>query len=164
MPSFSLSVLVTRTQLGLADLQVNDNVNYKMSGNDFMNGQVTYERETVRSPYVEGEFTTNRRRSNVREQVAFDVFPGNSTGISGVTKYALEANIQQLIAAFTQDAFIMTIVANSGTTWQQEWYWACEAADYAVSMTGPRFIARQGIVAFSLIRNPVPTNLTWSSW
>ncbi len=164
MPSFSLSALISRGQLGLADLQVNDGINYRMAGTEFSQGQVAYEREVVRSPYVEGEFTTNRRRGNVRETITFDVFPGTSTGISGQAKYALEANIQQLVTAFTQDAFTMTVVANRSTTWQDEWYWACEAADFNVQLSGPRMMARQGLVAFSLIRNPVPTNLTWSSW
>lgn len=164
MATFGLSVLISRGQLGLSDLQVNDNINYRVAGTDIFQGQVVYERQVARSPYVDGEFTTNRKKNNVQEIITFDVFRGNSAGISGQAKYALADNIQKLIAAFTQDSYTMTVVANSGTTWQQEWFWACEAADYNVQMTGPRFAAQQALVAFQVIRNPVPTNATWSTW
>lgn len=165
MPDFTLSALVTRTQLGLSDLQINDNLNYRISGADqFMQGTVIWERDSTKSPYVEGEFTTNRRRSNVQERLGVEVFKGDSAGISGQGKFALEANIQQLIQAFTQDAFVINATANSGTTWQQEWHWACEAADYAVTITGPRLASQQALVVFTVIRNPVATDLTWSTW
>jgi hypothetical protein len=164
MSSFGLSVKVTRTQLGLADLELNDNLNYRMAGGELFQANVSWERQTTKSPYVEGEFTTNRRRNNVQETMAFDVFPGNSAGISGQSKFALEANLQQIIAAMTQDSFRMDVVVSKSTQWQQEWHWNCEASDYSVQMTNARFVARQGIVTFMVIRNPVPSDLTWSSW
>ena len=165
MPDFTVTVNVTRTQLGLSDLNINDGVNYKISGADqFVQGAVTWERDTTRSPYVEGEFTTNRRRGNVQERLGIEVFKGNSAGISGQGKFALEANIQQLIQAFTQDAFVLNMTAASGTTWQNEWHWACEAADYSVVITGPRLASQQALVTFTVIRNPVATDLTWSAW
>ena len=165
MSDYSLSVILTRTLLGLSDLQINDNNLYRIAGGDqFLSGAVTWERESTKSPYVEGEFTTNRRRSSIQERIAVEVFRGDSTGISGNAKFALEANVQKLIDAFTQDAFVMNIVVNKNTSWQQEWHWACEAADYAVQFTGPRFVAQQAQAVFTVIRNPVPTDLTWSTW
>jgi hypothetical protein len=162
MASFDFQIFVSRAQLGLGDLNCNDGYNYRMSGGDLYQGQVTWERQTAKSPYVEGEFTTNRRRNNVQEVLTFDVYPGTSAGISGMTAYALQANIQQIVQAFTQDSFTIETYAARSTTWEQDWIWNCEAADYSVKMTNSRMVAQLGQVSFNVIRNPVPADIVWS--
>ena len=124
MPSFSLSALISRGQLGLADLQVNDGINYRMAGTEFFQGQVAYERE--------------EKKSRIIHAPQVQLLKYQAIGV-----YRASRKSHQL---------------------PDEWYWACEAADFNVQLSGPRMMARQGLVAFSLIRNPVPTNLTWSSW
>jgi hypothetical protein len=141
VPDISMSVLLSRTPLGLPALQINDHLNYKIAP-QFLGGNVQWNRQKVSSPFLDGEVTTQRSRQSVAEQIAVEVFAGSAA--------ELQTNTAALIAAFSQDSFTLTVTL-AGTVYA----YACEAADVQVAWTGPRMMAHQGQVVFSVPRQPV---------
>jgi hypothetical protein len=143
MPNMHLSVQVTRTSLGLSNLEINDHNSYYVA-DSFMGGQVAWQRTQVSSPWIDDEVTVNRRRGKVMENVVVEVL--------GLTQSALSANISTLIEAFNQDNFTLGVTIDG----VQRSYQA-EAADYQVQWNGPRQVAKQIQVVFSVPRSPIPT-------
>lgn len=143
MPDLGLTVTVTRTLLGLADLNINDHSVYALAPGT-MGAQVTWNRTTVSSPYLDDAVTVNRMRGKVNEAVIIEVL--------GVDQAALASNVDALIKAFSQDHYTLTIGIGS-----QTYAYRCEAADYQMTWTGPRFVARQVQVVFQVPRSPIPT-------
>lgn len=149
MADLNLSVVLTRDWLGLGPLNINDHVSYAVA-QQFLGSTVSWNRNQLTSPYMDGSFTASRQRQSVTEQIAVEVF-GRSTANGAMSPTTLQANLAALIAAFNQDSFSLTLTLD-GTTYSYE----AEAADYQVSWVGPRFMARQVQVVFSLPRQPVP--------
>lgn len=142
MSSLTLSVLVDRTELSLADLEINDGTTYIVT--DRVNpGAVSWRREQVTSPYVDGAVTVSRAKEIVEGQIVVDVL--------GATQGAVQNSIATLIDAFTQDQFELTF-SMDGTIYK----WQCEAADYIVNWDRVRFINRKVSVGFQFPRQPVP--------
>ena len=137
-----MSVLVSRTLLGLPALQINDHLNYKVAP-QFLGGNVQWNRTKVTSPFLDGEVTTQRTRQNVSEQVAVEIYAGSAA--------QLQTNTAALIAAFNQDSFTLTVTLD-GTVYAYQ----CEAADAQTMWTGPRMMAHRGQVLFAVPRQPVP--------
>ena len=142
MPDLGLDVSVSRALLGLADLAINDHLAYYLSP-QFLGGQVTWNRQQATSPFVDGAVTTYRTRGMVTEQLGVEVL--------GDTPGELDGNLAVLLAAFVQDSFHLAVAIGA-----QSWEYLCEAADYQVAWSGPRFIARQLQVLFGVPRQPVP--------
>ena len=136
-----MSVLVSRTLLGLPALQINDHLNYKVAP-QFLGGNVQWNRTKVTSPFLDGEVTTQRTRQNVSEQIAVEIFAGSAA--------ELQANTAALLAAFSQDSFVLTVTI-AGTVYAYQ----CEAADAQTAWTGPRMMAHQGQVVFGVPRQPL---------
>jgi hypothetical protein len=145
MPDLGLAVTVSRTALGLADLDINDHVAYRCAA-QLLGGQVTWRRNQVTSPWVDGAVTVSRAREMVTEQLGVEVFGADAT--------ELEAHVTTLIQAFQQSSFTLTVTVESLAHG-----YACEAADinYAQFWNGPRLVARQAQLVFSVPRQPVPT-------
>lgn len=141
MSEFStFSVLLSRTELGLAPLEINDQSNF-IVGNTIMGGAQNWNRQTVKSPYVDGEFTVNRAKSQVSEQFTVQVL--------GATQTLLQANIATLTDAVSQFRFQLTMTMNESVrTWQ------CETADYTVDWTQARWMARKVLVTLQIPRYP----------
>jgi hypothetical protein len=137
-----MPVTVTRTALGLSVLNINDFTSYYCA-TDFLGGQVTWNRNQIGSPYVDGQVTTHRTRGNVVEKVGVEILAGSTAD--------LKAKTDAIISAFIQDYFVLTATIDG-----QQWSYACEAADYQQAFTGPRMFARQGQVLFDVPRRPVP--------
>lgn len=135
---------VSRPELGLADLDLNDHVNYFVSAPIF-GGTVSWRRQTVQSPWVEGQFTVNAVRDQVEDKVVIEVMGGDQV--------TLQQNVQALIAAFSQSSFNITLQLDNAVN-----TYACEASDYTVDWTHTRWHNRQVQVSFSLRRSPVPVN------
>lgn len=144
MPDLLLSVQIDRTDLGLASLDLNDHNNYYISSDNFLGGQVQYERNQVTSPFIDGSVTVNRRKQIVTDQMTVEVL--------GVNKADLITNINNLVLAFSQDTYNLQIAYGSVV-----YQYACEAADYTVQYSGPRWIANHVQVQLSFPRQPVPT-------
>lgn len=136
----TFSVQMTRAELGLAPLDLNDQANYIVS-NTIMGGAQSWNRQTVKSPYVDGEYTVHRSLSQVHEQ--FDV------QVLGATQTALQNNITTLTNTVSQFRFQLTIVMNeTSRTWQ------CETADYTVDWSQERWMAMKVLVHLQIPRLP----------
>ena len=136
-----MSVLVSRTALGLAPLDICDGLDYYVSPT-FFGGQVSWNRTQVTSPFVDGSTTTNRTRQMVTEPCTVEIITDNP----GDLHDAMDA----LVDAMIQDAFTITITMD-GETYKYQ----CEAADYQRIWMGPREIAHQGQLVLSIPRQPV---------
>lgn len=141
MADITLAASVSRPNLGLGDLSINDYLNYRVVS--LMGGQVVWTRNAVVSAYMDGDVTVNRRRANIDEPVVIDVL--------GATQAAMQANVDALVQAFCQDSFIMTLTVGG----QTHGYY-CESADYQMLWEGPKFIAQQIQIHFNVPRRPVP--------
>src|SRR3954471_7485848 len=138
-----MSVTVTRTLLGLPDLELNDFVRYSI-GAQFLGGNVSWNKQQVGSIFVDGQTTTARSMQNVTEQVAVEVYAEDID--------ELRANTTEVDQAFFQDSFVMTVTVD-GVVYAQ---YMCEAADRQLTWTGPRLIEHQNAIVYSMPRQPLP--------
>jgi len=156
MADLALSVLVNRDLLNLAALQCNDGNVYRASASPFMGEQLQWTRNQITSVYIDGAVTVNRQRQIVNEQMAFEVSGRNPANLTAAPTQALfQTNMATLIAAFSQDNFQVDIIVGTGGDATHYTYQA-EAADVQVTWTLPRFLARQGLITFTVPRQPVP--------
>lgn len=139
MTTFAASV--TRSDLGLGVLNINDNLDY-IVGSEIMGAMVTYDRQTVSSPYVNGDITVHRRRGSVNEKFAVYVL--------GDTQTELQTNVRTLISAFSQNKFNLVLLLDG-----IEWSYVCEASDYQVEWSNAHFFATKVKVVFNLLRSPI---------
>lgn len=142
MADLDLSVVLSRDNLDLTPLEINDFLNYYV-GAQFLGGSMAYQRTTLTSPFTDGGFTAQRFRQQVSEQIAVEVMGG--------THVELTANIKTLIEAFEQDSFTVTVTIGSQTILLD-----AEAADHQMVWTGPRWVQNQGQVVFTMPRAPQP--------
>jgi hypothetical protein len=137
-----LSVEVNRDALALLPLEIADGNPYFVS-TQFLGTGISWDRQTVSSRWVDGDYTVSRRRGNVVEQVAVEVRCASTL--------ALRLATEVLIAAFTQDNYTMTVTVDG-----QVWAYQCEAADYqALQWSTPRLAAHQGQMLFGVPRRPI---------
>jgi hypothetical protein len=139
MTTFAASV--TRSDLGLGVLNINDQLDY-IVGSDIMGAMVSYDRQTVSSPYVNGDVTVHRRRGSVTEK--FSVY------VLGDTQTELQNNIRTLISAFSQNKFNLVMLLDG-----IEWSYVCEASDYQVEWSNANFFSIKVKVVFNLLRSPI---------
>ena len=147
-----LSVTISRALLGMDPLEINDQLAYKVAPG-LMGGQVQWQRTTASSPYMDDDITVNRRRGRVTEPLLVEVFGRDEANPNASSPAILRANLDTLVRAMVQDSFEMKIVMDA-----QTYTYACEAADYGMQWTTPRFVARQLQVAFQIPRAPVPVS------
>jgi len=151
-----MSATVTRTQLGLPPLQLNDGVIYRCSTSAFLGGQVQWTRNQVSSIYIDGSVTVARQRQIVNENIAFEVSGVDGNNLNGPpNQSAFQKNMAVLIAAFSQDSFTLDLILGDVSE-ATHYTYLCEAADVQVTWTTPRFVAKQGLVTFTVPRQPVP--------
>ncbi len=142
MADLDLSVTVTRDFLGLPVLELNDDP-YQVA-RTFLGAGVTWERNKVSSPWVDGDLTVSARRGQVNETIQIEIF--------GDTAGELQSNHDDLIAAFVQARFRLDISIGPDA----HYAYRCEAADYKLSWVPERFVAGQLQVEFQVPRHPVP--------
>ena len=148
----SMSVTISRTLLGLTPLEINDQLLYKIAPG-LLGGQVTWQRITASSPYMDDDITVNRRRGRVSEPLLVEVFGRSKAQPNADNPAILKTNLGTLVQAMVQDTFDLTITLDA-----QTYIYACEAADYSMAWSTPRFVARQLQVAFVVPRAPVPVS------
>lgn len=142
MVDVALSVTVSRELLGLAPLELANSAVYYVAP-QFLGAVVQWDRQQVSSRYLDGDVTVSRRRQNVVERIAVEV--------KGPDLPAVQLAIKDLIDAFCQDRYTLTVVAGGATR-----AYACETADYQdLSWTTPRLVAAQGQVLLNVPRSPV---------
>lgn len=135
---------VTRTELALPDLNLNDHLNYIVV-NQILGAQVQWRRQAVTSPFIEGQYTVGRVRDVVTDKFAVQVL--------GADQATMFGNLQALLAAFNQDYFNLSITLDN-----QMLTFACEASVYTVDFSQERIWARQMLVTFDLRRQPISVN------
>lgn len=141
MADVALSVQLSRAALGLPPLEIAASPTYYCS-TQFLGAAVQWSRTQVGSPWVDGQVTTTRTRQMVSEQVAVEVKAPDMA--------ALVVAVDELVSAFQQDSFTLTILAENGS-----WEYQCEAADYQVVLwSTPRLVAKQAQVVFTVPRQP----------
>lgn len=140
MVDLSLNAKVTRTELGLGDLNINGSP-YRIVGSTIFGGTQGWDRHTVSSPFVDGDVVVRQRRTNVTEQLGIYV--------SGTDTANMFTNIRDLIWAFTQIRYTLQI--NIGNSVNQ---WDCMTADYSVLVDTPHMVAKYGVVTFNIPRRP----------
>lgn len=144
MTDLTISALVSRTQLALADLDINDHVDYVLAGPQAFGGAVQWSRKQVSAPWVDGEITVERHRTNVTEPL--------SVYVAGTSISDLDANLGTLIAAFQQDRFTFQLVVGGANH-----AWDCEAADISqVLYDTTHVVAKYVTVTFAVPRKPIP--------
>ncbi len=143
MTDLTVAASVTRDDLGLGTLNINDHSNYILTST-ILGGTVAWQKNQVSSPYVDGDITITRRRPTVMEPFEVHVY-GTSGG-------SLMTNASTLITAFSQDSFSLSIAINSATR-----QYECEAADYTIEYAHTKFSVNMCTVRFQLPRSPVPT-------
>lgn len=131
--------IIERAYLGLPDLDINDHKNFILSGNTMLGGSTTFRRQTVKSPYVEGEITVNRVKEMVEHQVYVDVI--SSDGL----QTTIAKNRDVVIDAFQQDFFQMTILLDDAY-----YIWQCEASDMVEQWTIERLHSQRFQLQFNV--------------
>jgi hypothetical protein len=131
---------ISREELALAPLNINDQVNFKVA-NEILGGTQTWRRQTVLSPYVDGEYTVNATRARVEERFGVQVY--------GPDQLTLQENIARLVDAISQFRFQLRLDLD-----EAPWIWQCESADYAVDFSQARMMARTALVTMTIPRSP----------
>ena len=101
MTDLNVTAKVSRTLLGLTDLDLNDHSSYVLSGPVAFQGQVSWQRTVTGAPWVDGEVTWERHRSNSTEPLTIYA--------KGSSQSDLDSKISALTAAFFQDRFTFDI-------------------------------------------------------
>ena len=137
-----LSVTFSRTLLGLGDLEINDHIKYYVA--EFGDQAITWRRQQVSSPWIDGTVTTQRSKENVTRSMSIEVLGDDWADTL--------SNAKDLIDAVSQDTFVLTSDMNSEIV-----SYICEASDYSWAQSKERWHAYRGILTVSLIHKPNPT-------
>ena len=143
MPS-AVTLTVTRTELALATLNLNDPGVYSIRS---LNAGRVRRRSTVaRSPYIEGGTVVSTVRDIVEMDLALDV--------EATTQATLQTRLDTLLDAFQQSSYTVTYGLD-GTTYA----WTCYPADYEVGIATPDaifgFVLPVGLI---VMRQPAATS------
>lgn len=139
-----VTMSITRTHLGLPLLALNDHVNYALANNSFGGGANQWQIQWADSKYVDGQVMVSRKLGNVQDTFSF--------WVTGANHAEVVSNIQQLIQAFSQETFTLTI-QYEGNNHQYE----CYAADHSIERISAHYEANQIKVTFTVPRRPLPT-------
>ena len=142
MPELDVVAFVTRDELELDPLDINDGVNFIL-GKGVQTGKLTWRKDTVTSPYVHGRFPV-REVMDAVEMTLVVYALGSSHAV-------LTENIGVLIAPFTeQNEYELRIDVES-----QAYHWRCERADYEVAFATETLNALLVPVQFTIYRSPI---------
>lgn len=119
----SRSVVITRTELSLADLELWSPPNSIVAGDTFGPGAQTYRRETIASPFVRGRFLIAATPDSQDSQLLLQIIGSSGSDLS--------SRVATVLAAFAQFSYTLTwnldgIIAS----------YTCETADYSVGDGG----------------------------
>lgn len=133
-----LSCTISRALLGLPDLELNASpyrvVSLSPGGQD-------WDRQVAKSPYLDGEVTTQRTRTSPEVEL--------TERVTEATEAALMASYGVLVDAFNQDEFVFTLTIDGAV---RSWYG--EAADRRNDFQKELVHARMQQVTFRFKRRP----------
>lgn len=146
MPDIAISYAITRGELGLADLALQDLANgYEVI--EFGPGSRSWRKETVKSAYVHGE-------TLVSAVMDVQVAPLKMR-VRGSTHAIADSRLKTVLDAFSQFVYSIGVVIDGVT-----WIWTCQPADISVGESGDinkfQWMAKMFEVTASIPRNPVP--------
>jgi hypothetical protein len=146
MPILAINLQITRTELGLGNLELEDPANgYQVVS--FGPGATSWRRDTVNSPYVHGSTLIN---AVMDLQIAPLV-----VRVKGVTATQKESRLGVLIDALSQFLYGIGSIIDGVS-----YVWICQPADYSIGDGGEfnKFHEKNLMteVVFMIPRNPVP--------
>jgi hypothetical protein len=145
VPDLAITSTISRTELALPALSLNDHTTYTLIG--IGPGAVTWKRQYASSVFVHGDVLVNavKGHGNLPMMVR----------VKGTTQAAVDTNLAALLRALDQFSYQLSITI-AGVTWT----WNCDLADYSVDDGGEfsKFykLAKQTIVTAQIPRNPIP--------
>ena len=139
----AVTLVIDRTELTLADLNLNDPGTYSIRS--FNAGRVRRRSTIARSPYIEGATVVSTVRDIVEMDIAIDV--------EATTQAALQTRLDTLLDAFQQSSYTLTYGLDA-TTYE----WTCYPAEYEVGIASPDaifgFVLPVGLI---VMRQPAAT-------
>lgn len=145
MATLATSVVITRTELSLSDLELNTSSgdDYKVIKNELAGGALGWRRQTVTSPFVEGRALINAVKDVVISPIGIRV--------TGSTQADLKSKMQALVNAFTQQSYQITETIG-GQVWG---VYQCEPADIVIG-SGSVYHTEQFIAFKQEFRAQIP--------
>ena len=145
MPDLTIAAAITRVELGLAELNINDQTNYKIV--KVGPGEVEWERQYSGNPFTHGQTLV----SAVMRQGTLPL----SVRCKGATNVVVENNRDALCRALEQFTYNLNITID-GVSFS----WKCDPANYSVDETdgaiNPFFVrAKQSVVTADIPRDPI---------
>lgn len=144
MADLTVNAAISRTELSLADLDIDDGVNYIL-GNGVQAGAVSWRKETVTSPFYEGRFVVHEVKDAA--DLKFLVY------VIGETYPAVNTKVATLLQAVTEQYSYELKLNVQG----QQHTWVCERADYEVAFATTTVNALKIPVQITTMRHPAPT-------
>lgn len=115
---------------------------YRVGDGSFEESAVTLRKQTVQSPFLEGEFVVNALRGNSTESL--------NVWVSESSAFALQASLDVLKDALRQPQFtLVRTVQNARTTFY------CYASDYSVTTQRALLHANRAQLRTQITREPV---------
>lgn len=144
MTDLTLNAKVSRTQLGLGDLNLNDHVTYAVSGNSLWRASRRWSRVQPESIDMHGSVTTHRKL-----EMASDPF---SVYVHGASLSALDTALGVLLDAFSQQRYVLQQQVDGA-----DHQWSCQEADVdEVVSTNAHLASRMLEVKFTILHYPIP--------
>ena len=147
--TLAVACTITRQEVPggpLADLNLEDNTNYKLIG--VGPGAIEWDRQYATSRFVHGEYLTNA----VKRQGTLPL----SVRVKGGTQAIVNTNLAALLRALEQFTYSISVTIE-GISYK----WNCDPADYNVDENNGEFskfhrLAKQTIVTAQVPRHPTP--------
>src|SRR5690348_4876758 len=100
-------------------VSLNDHARYVVTSEGLGNSQTTRKRETVTSPFYDGEYEVHSVKENVKETIGVYVL--------GQSQSMLTENILLLVDAFEQSVYNLRLTLD-----EHREVWICNSADYSI--------------------------------
>jgi hypothetical protein len=144
MSDLNVVARVSRTLLGQGDLDINDHTSYALAGPSIFQGQVQWQRNSSGAPWVDGEITWERHRTNSTEPL--------TVYAKGSSLSDLDSKIATLHAAFFQDRYTLQVIVGGANH-----AWDCETADVSAVQYDTAHVASLYVaITYSIPRKPIP--------
>lgn len=118
----SRSILVSRTSLGLSNLQLSEAGRFYLPDGTFSTGETSQNRKTSESPQVKGRYPSSIIEASRTGNVSVHVIS---------TLASLQNDVEEVIGAMTQFRYVLVWQFNGlGGTWQ------CEKSDWTLGESG----------------------------
>lgn len=122
MPDLVVTGHITRTELGLGNLALNDDT-YKIIRGGFGPGEVTWRRQYAQSPFSPGRYLVNAQK----DQGALNL----AVRVTGSSEDNCLAAMATLVAAMEQFEYDLSMTIGTTT-----YTYTCEPADYSIGEAG----------------------------